>query len=452
MQLGEEWRAGRVMPSSEATGWARLRNRLRYAPDDPEALGFELASLAGSLIISLPFLGNILKMIGRAFGAVLQAMSLDVEANNSFSRDPWGFYWRICLYAVPITIFFCFGMNAIFSLRDGTFWPAPPPSGAESVVTISFFQDWYNWALYLVVCPIYVSSAICLLVTTALSWRTLNGYYQPDAQTRGFKISTATRVAGFITVSFLITGFYAAEYITDLANPGTTPALYWFFDWSRSGPRILNRTGDYYLFMNAVLLYLTSMAAFCYIAISIEMFRIGKNIRRSVFFVDEAAADLKADFEKVVSEKEAAIRRTLSDFSYSYVMAKLLVFTYAVNIIIWQVSPAGHVKNMNSAIVAVIIIGLIFLVIPRLYLNSKWHELKIEFVEPGPRPRGDDDEELEYHDLRAREYRRVAMLLNAGFFLLMGIVLTRQYGHNFLDLGGLISDYLSRLMPPSPGG
>lgn len=216
--------------------------------------------------------------------------------------------------------------------------------------------------------------------------------------------------------------------------------MYWFFD-EKLGQRVLNKAGIYYVFLNATLLFITAMAAFCYIAISIEMFGIGKNISRSVFFLEPGQA--AADFDKILSEKEEKIRRTLSDFSYSYIMAKLLVFAYAVNITIWQISPAGQVKNVHSAIIAVMIIGIVFLIIPRLYLNSKWHRLKIEFVEAAgeaARTAPGVQDRIEFQDLRAREYRRAAMLLNIGYGFLLAVILASQYGVNFLDVGGMLAE------------
>lgn len=94
------------------------------------------------------------------------------------------------------------------------------------------------------------------------------------------------------------------------------------------------------------------------------MFRLGRSIESSLFAITET--ELTQNGEAAIRERERRLKEELADFSWSYIWAKILVLIYGVNIWIWQISPAGRVSNVHSAIVALVIVGLFFLVVPRL--------------------------------------------------------------------------------------
>jgi hypothetical protein len=408
----------------------RVRKAFEDMPPEPEAFTFELFSMIGVFLLSTPILGSFLKLIGRGIGAVLTALSpampFDVRENNSFSSDPNNFYLRILWYTIPITIFFCYVLNALLTLKSGTFWPSSDPN------RLNFSVDGYNAFLYIVICPGYVSAAVCLVITAGISWKKLNTYSStaaPISTPRPY-LQNDTRLALFFSISILITGLYIAQYISDLADPIQTKRLYWFFDSARSGERVLNAAGAYYLVMNAILLFITSMAAFCYISMSIELFRLGKYIKTSVFALK--TVEPHGEAKSALKHNERLLRESLSDFSYCYVIAKVLVFLYAINIWVWQISPAGDVSNVHSAIAALIIIGMIFLVLPSLYLGSKWYKLKIEYsgvLDDHGEAGQESLEEFEYHDVRPKNAQRLANVLDYLFAISLILIFIWQYRH-----------------------
>jgi hypothetical protein len=410
---------------------SRVRKVFEDLPPEPEAFTFELFSMIGVFLLSTRYLGALLKVIGRAIGALLTALSpampFEVHENNSFSSDPNDFYRRILSYTIPITFFFCYVLNAVLTLKSGTFWPSADPN------RLNFLTDGYNAFLYTVVCPGYVSAAVCLVITAGISWKKLNNYSSmaaPATVPRPY-LQNDTRLALFLSISILITGLYIAQYISDLADPAKTTRLYWFFDSARSGERVLNVSGGYYLVMNAILLFITSMAAFCYISMSIELFRLGKYIKTSVFALK--AVEPHAEARRLLKDNEQLLRESLSDFSYCYVIAKILVLLYAANIWVWQISPAGDVSNVHSAIVALIIIGMIFLVLPSLYLGSKWYKLKIEYSgaldQVGELGKKEKPEEYEYHDVRPKNVQKLANILDHLFAISLILIFIWQYRH-----------------------
>jgi hypothetical protein len=280
---------------------------------------------------------------------------------------------------------------------------------------------------------------VFLIYITALSWNRLNGVYTQAVKAPSFW-SSSTRIIGFFAISFLIAGFYISEYIVDLADPRTTSNLYWFFDPDRRFVRTLNRAGYYYVFLNAVLLFITSMAAFCYIALSIEIFRFGKFVPEFVAVHREAGSAAGGGGHEALQAAELKIQETLDEYAYSYIVAKVLVATYGVNIVIWQMSPARGVANVNSAIVALAIIGLIFLVVPRLYLNSRWHRVKFAVLKEA----GKTDDPSIGEDLKPRRFRRTETVLDAIFLFLLFRAANAQLKE--WELGGSVVEAIEAIL------
>lgn len=392
----------------------RVREALRYCPHERRAMVFEVSALIGVAILSLPLIGRALKAFGRGFAVVLQSFAPAINLDLGEGRPPpQHTFVAILAYAGPLTFVFCYVVSGFLAYQSDTLFPAEPVP-EKAYPTVWFLTDWWNLALYLVVVPLYVSCAIFLIYVTAVSWKRINSIYAREVQATSFW-SDSTRIVGFFAVSFILAGLYIAEYITDLANTDTTKTLYWFFHETGNGERTLNKAGYYYVFLNAVLLFITSMAAFCYIALSIEIMRFGKFVPQFVVSIERSSATDAVAREAVLSAAEARIQETLDEYAYAYIITKILVATYAVNIIVWQWSPAGEVANVNSAIIALAIIGLIFLVVPRLYLNSRWHRVKFEMLKAS----GKIEDSSIGEELKPRRFRRVETLLDAVFLFLL---------------------------------
>jgi hypothetical protein len=413
-----------------------LRDTLRNAPSKPEAFVFELVSIGFSWIAERPLIGGPLKMVGNFIGKILQVVSpalpITIQNNSSIHGDPWKFYLTIFRNSLPIAIFFCLVINGLLTIQT----PPPPPPHPNRVY---YGKDWHNIAFYIAVVPLYVASAICLIATTVISWDRFNTYSnQAAALFSENRIGNGTRFSCFLVIGFLASGLFIANYIEDLRDPTITKQLYWFFDKAGSGERVLNRAGAYYLFMNAVLLFITAMAALCYISMSIEMVRLGRHIESSLFAVTEE--ELTKLGESAIAEREKRMKMDLSDFSFCLIWAKWLCLFYAINIWIWQISPAGQVKNVHAAIVALALIGLFFLIVPRLYLGSKWHRLKNAYAERWNElsmsaRRTSDIGEVEYRDFRSGDLQKMSWIIDFAFVGVLGKVIFDTYG---LSIAGIL--------------
>ena len=72
--------------------------------------------------------------------------------------------------SLPITVFFCLLMNVLMTYLSGTLWGSDGRAGCTMArtSTISRSTCWCAQA--------YVTAAVCLVTTTAISWSKFNGY------------------------------------------------------------------------------------------------------------------------------------------------------------------------------------------------------------------------------------------------------------------------------------
>ncbi|MEL7543073.1 MAG: hypothetical protein AAGJ70_04795 [Pseudomonadota bacterium] len=428
--------------------FGKLKQTFQQAPSGFPEFVFEFAALFGENLIRVPAVGQLISSTGRLISYILLAISpalpFDIKASNSFSEDPFNFYKKIFLYSFLITVFFCLILSGVLAFGSGTFFETVGPGLLGSTnnaanTVISFTEDFHNILLYAVVVPLYVSAAVCMIVTVVLSWSKINLYSRKIDETayqEGFSSRHVFRIACFFSCSLLIASIFIANYIADLKDPVKTEHLYWFFDVAGSGERMINGVGSYYLFMNAMLLLITSVAALLYISISLEAFRLGRVIGKDADLLMELEAGEKLEVSLLQLDKR--FRLIISDFSFCYIWAKVLLLAYVVNILIWQASPAGNVDNVHYALFLLVLIGLLFLVLPRLYLGSQWHKLKLSYLSVADTV-GAEGLAILYTDIRSGSQQKISMLLNLMYASVLSIVLMRQYGvDSLLGLVGLL--------------
>ena len=160
---------------------------------------FEISSILGSGILSIPGLGDLLKRFGRFFAVVLQAVSPAIDLDMGPGRPPPNVFFRIFVYAAPLTFFFCYVVSGFLAYRSGTFLP----SGHDK--ELAFLYDGWSFVIYLVVVPLYVSCAIFLIYIAAISWKRLNSIYSLEVRASSFW-SNSTRILGFFAISFILAG------------------------------------------------------------------------------------------------------------------------------------------------------------------------------------------------------------------------------------------------------
>jgi hypothetical protein len=281
----------------------RLFGNLDKYPKQPAAQLFYFLAYLGRLPMRIPRLGPILdaglSRLGHFLGAILTAFSPSVlfvlRDSNSFAQR-----YIILKYSFPLTLFFCLIMNAIFSIRYNTFIGNDP-------ARMYYIYDYFNLFLYLVVTPSYVTLGICLIYTTLVNWRNLKDLAdraQATAPSSVWNIlsygrSDHFRMAIFLFTSIFMTGWIISDYINEILAGGVRDnKIYWFITETASRDWVLNGAGAYYLVMNAALLFIAIVSAFCYLSMSIEVVRLGyyANYLRDIGYDDDRLAGELSEF------------------------------------------------------------------------------------------------------------------------------------------------------------
>lgn len=386
----------------------RLFGSLNNYPRQRAPQFFYLLAYIGGLPMRIPWLGPILGTALRRSGHLLTIFSpsvlFDLRDSDSLAQR-----YVILKYSFPLTLFFCLIMNAILTIRYNTFIGDDPHR-------MYYIYDYFNLFLYLIVTPSYVTLGICLIYTTLINWRKLKNLADhaqsvtPDSSWNVLRYARSDhfRMAVFLFISIFMTGWLTSDYINEILTPryvndilmhgARDNKIYWFITETASRDWVLNGAGAYYLLMNAILLFIAIVSAFCYLSMSIEVVRLG--------YYANYLRDIGYDDERLASE--------LGEFCWAYCLAKGLILFYALNQLIWGWSPLGDVQNADIAAVALAFIGLLVVPFPRLYLEYKWFK-RLPLT-------GD-----KYKDLRNHTQAILSQITSFVFIFIIFYVLDERY-------------------------
>jgi hypothetical protein len=235
----------------------------------------------------------------------------------------------------------CLVLTATMAGLSGTFFRVAGCS-------VEFVEDKWNFWLYLLVCPAYVTLCIRLVL---LSMERDPGQLRPLAG------STAGQTRRVFLCVFLVSIFSSlliTNYVNDAMNPAVVEPAYWFID-SVGGVRRLNGAGLYYIVLNFALLFVTFLGGAAFISISIDGIRLSRELLDSGTHIEHDIYALR-----------------LNRLLVAYFFGTLLASCYSINIFIWQESPLGATGNIHVAAAALTALGIFFVAIPKQYIDYVW--------------------------------------------------------------------------------
>lgn len=323
-------------------------------------------------------------MRGRLRAIIIQLFltispSIPIDLRKSFGEREMKRVFRV---SFAIALFFCLFVTAFLCLIEGTLY------GSDASRRY-FIEDGWNIILYALICPTYCALCCYLIALTIKEWSILADYAdvkaEPDPRPRSY-----FRLYAVFFLAFLICTVFITNYLNDILNPTVQDAakakIYWFMNEFGTGQRTLNRVGYYYLVLNFCLLFLTLLGIACFLSLSAEVIRTGS----------------AEDVERIDSFDELCVK--LHSFTIAYLLTKGLAACYAVNFYIWAVSPLGKTGNLLAAQIAITIVGVFFVAVPRQYIELRWFELWHKSGRP-----------FEYRETRSPFVKSIASLLDAFF-------------------------------------
>ncbi|HEX8364919.1 MAG TPA: hypothetical protein VF603_06515 [Allosphingosinicella sp.] len=240
---------------------------------------------------------------------------------------------------VPFVLLFSFGFNFLFSLVEGRLlWDSTD-------ATINFLEDRWNIALYLLICPAYVSLGLQIVM--------ISSHYpvpSPVGRRPPSRIDSL-RSPMALTLALSLAAVFAANYIADVAV-GTGGQTYWFND-RVAGIRVLNGAGIYYAFMTFGFLFITILAALNYVSIA------------------QTAVILARSLQPEECRKVEAMRWVFLRFGHAFVLARWLIAVFMIHTIIWSRSPLSQTENIHIAGGLLVVAAFVLTAIPAHYVDRK---------------------------------------------------------------------------------
>jgi len=367
------------------------RARAVSRPSEPEPFLFSLVVTAYVRVSPM--------WLQRAISAFFFTLSPDVPVDiRDFFKDTQR--QRIAIYSAVAAFFFCFIVTAVLCAIEGTLY------GNEQG-RLYFLEDWWNIVLYVVICPAYVCTGVCIIITTIQHWSHTNEFARQLAGA-GPSPPAGGRFGLALTAILLTCGLAMSSYMYDSLNSATVQTLYWFME-EGGAVRALNRVGFYYIALNFGLLFITALAVFCFFSLAMDAMWAGKSL----------TAGGVREFR--------VLRDKLTAFTQVYLMTKAIAALYMINTIIWKDSPLGGGGATVNIVVAgglLTLIGVFFIAVPRLYVELKWFEYKLMAAT-------DPDSEPSFDDLRPRGVRLGSHLIDV---LVIGAFVSAFWG---IDLNPL---------------
>jgi hypothetical protein len=300
---------------------------------------------------------------------------------------------KAAIQGFVVAFIFCFVVTTVWTLFEGTF-------SGDDPNRVYFSRDLTNLILYTTICPLYVGLGCWLAVTVISGWSEVKSLSveikeEPVPARRRNQIKAPVLAMVILGIAFFATSNYVSE-VTAIDN---VAKHYWFVEYSEATGRRLDSLGVYYFLLNFVLLVITLISITFFMASFSSLVEIGNalSVRRS---------KINLNFP--------VLRAKLATFTEAYMLAKWLTVLYMINIYLWRATPLGRTSNLIVAAFFVSLIGVLFVSIPRYFLELQWHRYNYRTGQI------DEDSEM-YNDLRPFPMRVVAGILDSlligGFIL-----------------------------------
>jgi hypothetical protein len=232
----------------------------------------------------------------------------------------------------------------------------------------------------------------------------------PTAIAPRLRMLAPIKFSAAIFVILLISVSGTCSYMTDVMDViKSTGRSYWFLDYRVGTDHTIGLIGIYYTILNFCLLTATVSFAACFL---------------STFYIAFEVGEALGQVDNLTHLEFDVIKIKLSAFTVAYVHAKILVVLYIINLYIWQISPLAIAKkNVWVTEVALVVIGVFFVSLPRYFVELQWYLYKWRVLKERQR-------ESEPQDLRSFKEKMIAYvcdtMLIGGFTVGVCIDLGRQ--------------------------
>ena len=287
----------------------------------------------------------------------------------------------------------------LWSKHIGTF-----EGGDPDVYYLS--EDKNNLLNYTIIVPLYISTGIMLLSTILRSF----GSYRMSAKSK--KAGSQVSLFIVLTLCFVVSSWVTIEYINELRDPSIYTKHFWVFDTVKYNQvRVLSGMGIYYAILTFVLMFITTL-------FGVALFSFFK------FSIDFSNKIVPENY--AANEDIALIKSQLKDFITVYILAKVLAGIYILNYYTWLKQNPVDSGNLLMMKVAITIFAVVFISLPRYYIENKWYDFKLNLFFQNQIPK------VEYQKILNRPQSLLISLVD--IFLFGNIISDLWVEKSFVDL------------------
>lgn len=286
-----------------------------------------------------------------------------------------------------VAFVFCFIGTLSLTFLSGTHFGSDP-------TRVYFLKDLPNLINYIVICPLYCGLATAFIVLVLQTWHRL--YVSSPTWSTVLSGRRSVRLGAVVFIVLAASAVLTVRYMTECLDPAIYPAAAWYIQLTGADhSRSLGSVGVYYALLNFCLLT-TCLAALAFVG---PYLAIGADLSRALRSTKLGSSITFAEF-----------RAGLTEFTHSYIAAKLLAAVLMANAYTWKWErPIG---SLNFFLLAAVLssIGVFVVSFPRYYVELEWYYFEVRRSSEAGLP-------LPTHcdDLRSRSIRLLAHALDVVF-------------------------------------
>ncbi|MCP5061025.1 MAG: hypothetical protein GY936_00985 [Ignavibacteriae bacterium] len=197
-----------------------------------------------------------------------------------------------------------------------------------------------------------------------------------------------------LVISLMLSTLITIQYITEVLDPLIYPKHFWFIsELAKSGERLFSYFRVYYTIMTFTLLVFTMIVISGFLGFFILSISIGNKLleKKSIDEID--INDLKQQLKYFIDVSIAA---------------KIIAAIYMLNAFTWHYQFPNNSYKLKLMLVALLILGVFIITLPRYYIEIKLYGLNIVKLK-----RDGNLNQASYTDLRPRKIRIVSIIIDA---------------------------------------
>lgn len=254
-----------------------------------------------------------------------------------------------------LTFLLVFFVNFVWSLCTNNLCPDNSP------ITRTFLEDTSDLINYALICPIYVTFAVCFFIH--IQYLKFNLYKNGVFEAIGYSVEKGeNRRKPKIFWGSLLFLFSTVVTLLYFVDVNRFPFRFWYQEFISTQGKVLSAHGYYYAIMTFVLMTISLAVVVAHFELFSVSSRIGKTIE------EKLNGDSEWNFGEKIKNKEELIK-SFSPFTSLYVTSKILVISYLANMYTWRAQKPGFTGMLEITILAIAILGTAVVSYPRYHIQ-----------------------------------------------------------------------------------